>query len=75
MVVVPLFFNFGVDKHTDLPSIMTVQFIATQLHVSGGHYRTIRRLSNKNILKKVRNAYKVYTSFFFVRSKKLWKIS
>jgi hypothetical protein len=39
------------DNHTDVPFNMTVHFIATQLHVSGGHYRTVRRPSNKNILK------------------------
>jgi len=53
MVVIPLFFNFGMDKHTDFPSNKTVHFIATQLRVSGGHFRTVRRLLNKNVLRMV----------------------
>jgi predicted cupin superfamily sugar epimerase len=53
------------DKNTDFPSNMTAQFIATQLHVSGGHYRSTMRASNKNTLKKVEMHTK-YTPLLFL---------
>jgi len=58
------------DKHTDFPSNMTIHFNATQLHVSGGHYRTIRRASNKSTLKKVEMHTK-YTPHLFCEISKI----